>query len=77
MFLLTIISFFIFSLSGLQLVAGGYMLAGIPTLAISSIIPVFVSFWRDRYRKKHKRKQNKTGEAVESTCDFCSDCGCD
>ncbi|MCH5586536.1 hypothetical protein MK805_16480 [Shimazuella sp. AN120528] len=80
MFILTIISFFIFALSGLQLVTGGYILAGIPTLAVSGIVPVFISFWRDRRRKKHKHKHSKAGEAVENTCDtcdFCSDCGCD
>ncbi|WP_028777261.1 hypothetical protein [Shimazuella kribbensis] len=45
MFLLSIMSFFIFAISGVQLVSGGYLLVGIPTLVVSGLVPILSSFW--------------------------------
>lgn len=77
MFFLTIISFFVFVISGIQLVAGGYLIAGIPALAISGAVPMFSSFWSKR-RQKH---QAHSGSKKKSKWDICDcldlgDCGC-
>ncbi len=44
MFFISVISFFIFAISGIQLLLGGYLFAGIPALFISGAIPSFATF---------------------------------
>jgi hypothetical protein len=78
LFFLTIITFFILSISGLQLVAGGYVVAGVPALIISGIVPVFSSFWSKRRQRK---QQHHDGSKKKSKWDICdcfdaADCGC-
>ncbi|WP_240873184.1 hypothetical protein [Shimazuella soli] len=38
-------SFFIFAISGVQLISGGYLLVGIPALVVSGVVPVLSSLW--------------------------------
>ncbi|MXQ54738.1 hypothetical protein [Shimazuella alba] len=48
MFFLTIMSFFIFAISGVQLVSGNYLLVGIPALVVSGMVPVLSSILSNR-----------------------------
>ncbi len=44
LFFISVISFFIFAISDIQLLLGGYLFAGIPALFISGAIPSFATF---------------------------------
>ncbi|MCH5586535.1 hypothetical protein MK805_16475 [Shimazuella sp. AN120528] len=72
MFFLAIISFFIFAISGIQLVAGGYVIAGVPVLAVSGVVPLLSSFWSSRRYKKHSGGE----ESGDDGCSICDSCEC-
>jgi hypothetical protein len=75
MFLLALISFFVFAISGIQLVAGGYLLAGIPALAVSGVAPMLITSWQDKIRQKRQKSRSKSRS---DCCDLdCCDLGCD
>jgi hypothetical protein len=64
----------------MQLVAGGYLAAGVPALLVSGAVPLFSSFWSKR-RKKHKH-HSEGSKKKHSRWDICDsldlcDCGCD
>jgi hypothetical protein len=80
LFFLALISFFVFAISGIQLVAGGYLLVGIPALAVSGAVPLFSSFWSKRRQKQQAHNEHKKKRKWD-ICD-CLDsdgcgCGCD
>jgi len=68
-------SFFVFAISGIQLVSGGYLLAGVPALVVSGIVPVLSSLWTKKiHSEDHKKMKHKF-----HVCDCLelSKCGCD
>jgi hypothetical protein len=67
-------SFFIFAISGVQLVSGGYLLAGIPALAVSGIVPVLSSFWSSQQSYSSEDGWND-GSQDDGCCDI-GGCGC-
>jgi hypothetical protein len=76
LFVLTIIGFFVFAISGVQLLSGGYIVAGVPALVASGIIPLLSSFW-----SKRRQKNSSDGHKKKSKWDICDcldlgDCGC-
>lgn len=56
MFFLAIMSFFVFAISGVQLVSGGYLIAGVPALVISGIVPVLSSLWTKKINSEDYKK---------------------
>ncbi|WP_028778636.1 hypothetical protein [Shimazuella kribbensis] len=74
MFLLSIMSFFIFAISGVQLVSGGYLLAGIPALVVSGVVPVLSSLWSSQQSYSSDDSWND-GSKDDGCCDI-GGCGC-
>jgi hypothetical protein len=78
LFFIILISFFVFAISGLQLVAGGYVLAGVPALVVSGIVPLLSSFLNKRWNKSHSHGGEKKKKSKWDICDCLDlgDCGC-
>ncbi|WP_028777315.1 hypothetical protein [Shimazuella kribbensis] len=73
MFLLSIMSFFIFAISGIQLVSGGYLLTGIPALVVSGAVPVLSSLWSSQ--QSYSSDSWDDGSSDDGCCDI-GGCGC-
>jgi hypothetical protein len=72
MFLFALICFFVLAISGIQLIAGGLLIAGIPVLAVSGITSLFIISWQDKIRQ---RKQKRSSSSRFDCCDVdCCDC---
>jgi hypothetical protein len=67
-------SFFIFAISGVQLVSGGYLLAGIPALVVSGVVPVLSSLWSSQQSYSSDDSWND-GSQDDGCCDI-GGCGC-
>jgi hypothetical protein len=66
-------SFFIFAISGVQLVSGGYLLVGIPTLVVSGAVPVLSSLWTSQ--QSYNDSDWDSGSSDSGCCDT-GGCGC-
>jgi hypothetical protein len=83
LFFLSIMSFFIFAISGVQLVSGGYLLVGIPSLVVSGMVPVLSSLLGNRRTSIYKNDGGWEDAAWDDPAYYdddnrgaCDDCGC-
>lgn len=74
LFLLSIMSFFIFAISGIQLISGGYLLAGIPVIVVSGAVPVLSSLWSSQQTYSNDDSWHD-GSQDDGCCDV-GGCGC-
>lgn len=67
---------FYLCVSGVQLVAGRYLAAGVPALFISGVVPLLSSFWNSHRAKKHHHEDEseKDGSSICESCE-CLDIG--